>query len=155
MDIKELISKKINEGSINEIVNKKIEEMTNDIVKNVMGNRITCYLEKNGLTPENVDFLDFLKMAEFLKLPIFQVEVYNNPFIEPNTTVTHECYETIKDYDPSRYDFVTASGCYKKIPDVFKGVFTIHSDGGSSTRDYTFVITDFAVLVHKKYYVWD
>lgn len=152
--IKELIAAKINDGSIEEIVNKKIEEMTNDIVKSVMGNRVTYYLEKQGLNPDNIHFGHFIEMAEKLKLPIFEVEIYNNPFIEPNTTITHKCYESIKDFDTSGYDF-KSNYCWKRIPDIFKGSFTIYADSGSSTRNYAFVVTDFAVLIHLRYNVWD
>lgn len=161
--IKELIAAKINDGSIEEIVNKKIEEMTNDIVKSIMGNRVTSYFDKKGLTPENIHFGHFIEMVEELKLPIFEVKIYHNPFKEPETTISHECYKSFEDYAKyfsfytfRYYDYErdTALG-YKSIPDIFKGIFTIDEDGGSSTSHYKFVVTDFAILVHKRVDVWD
>ena len=163
MDFKELIQTKINDGTIEEIVNKKIEEMSNDIVKSIMGNRVTTYFEKKGLNPENIDFGHFIEISEELKLPIFEVEIYHNPFENPQTTVTHACYESFKDYTKyfsfytfRYYDYErdTALG-YKRIPDIFKGIFTIDDDSGSSTSNYKFVVTDFAILVHKRVDVWD
>lgn len=107
--------------------------------------------------------LDFIKVCDMLKLPVFEVKIILNPFAEPQRTVNARTYESMAEYRktmPSwsarEYDYENdRESYYLKYPDIVKGVFEVRAENNSSLHTWTFEVAGECVLIHHIYSITD
>ena len=99
---------------------------------------------------------DFIKICDRLKLPVFEVEIINNPFSEPHRTVETKIHEnmsayreTMPDWSAREYDHERDMALgYYPVENIKNGEFEIHSGNSSANYRWHFEIAGQCVVVH-------
>lgn len=117
------------------------------------------YYEKiilDNYKPEHLTLKDFIDICDTLKMPVFEVEIINNPFAEPHRTVAHHMYDSMSDYRKTmpewscrEYDYYNdRPEYYFENSDIANGSFDFSADNKSSLYNWHFEVVGECVVVH-------
>lgn len=112
---------------------------------------------------KHLTFKDFIEVCDTLKLPVFVVEIINNPFDEPHRTVSHHMYDnmssyrdTMPEWSAREYDYENdRATCYLEYPGIADGVFDVNADNNSSSYRWHFEVVGQCVVVHSELFITD
>lgn len=106
---------------------------------------------------------DFIRVCDVAALPVFEVQVTNNPFAEPHRTTSAKAYNNMSEYRKTmpewsgrEYDYQNdRCAGYYAIEGIHAGDFVLKADNSSSAYEWHFQVLDGCVVIHKKYWITD
>lgn len=112
---------------------------------------------------KHLTIIDFIKVCDMLKLPVFEVTIINNPFSEPHREVKALMYgsmseyrKTMPEWSAREYDYENDRATfYIEYPDIADGVFEVSSSNNSSSYRWHFEVVGECVVVHKQLHITD
>lgn len=99
----------------------------------------------------------------YVKLPVFEVAITNNPFEKPHREVKATIYDsmskyrkTMPDWSAREYDYENDRATYYiEYPDIADGVFEVSAANNSSSYSWHFEVAGECVVVHKLHIIND
>lgn len=112
---------------------------------------------------ENLTIKDFIKVCDTLELPVFEVEIIRNPFVEPHEIIKTEIYNSMSefrkkmpDWSAREYDYENDRATYYiKYPGIADGIFDVNASNSSSSYHWHFEVVGRCVVVHTLYNILD
>lgn len=145
---------------LNQLYQKTLLEYqkeTLEELRELLGLSSNTNMEEIATKEKFYTLADFGKVCERMKLPFFVVEKTINPFNKvEKETIKNKIYEnysefreTMPSWSAREYDYENdcVSGYYG-IDGVENGFFKVNASNNHTTYEWSFIVTDKAVMVH-------
>lgn len=112
---------------------------------------------------KHLTIMDFIKICDMLKLPVFEVKITYNPFSEYERNVETKIYasmseyrKTMPDWSARHYDYERDRADYcLEYPEIANGCFEIRDSNNHASYIWNFEVVGECVVVHQIYSITD